>query len=290
MKPNLLFTTLVSSVLLLGSTGFTACAKIPFVKNASITASKNIIKKSLNIDSFNSVSIPSIIDVVYTQQSGNSIARIEAPDNLMEYVSVEVNGGKLTVTLKGLSTQSLDMNNQTILCYVNSSSLSDINISGTGDFNCTSLNTDKLTLSIGGTGDISFKNVKCTSSVEASVGGTGDIDIDNLQCSTLSASIGGTGDIDIDNLQATSVSANVGGTGDIELEGNVTDANYTAGGTGDIKARKLIADNVVAHAGGTGDIECYANKSINASGSMTASVTYWGSPSSVQAGKNVSSR
>ncbi|MDE5877425.1 MAG: DUF2807 domain-containing protein [Muribaculaceae bacterium] len=292
MKPNLLFTTLASSVLLLGSTSFTACAKVKvyFGKGASLTASKNIIKKSVNIDSFNSVSIPSIIDVVYTQQGGNSVARIEAPDNLMEYVSVEVNGGTLTVTLKDLSNLNLDMNNQNILCYVNSSSLSNIDISGTGDFNCTSLNTDKLTLSIGGTGDISFNNVKCTSSVQASIGGTGDIDIDNLECSTLSASVGGTGDIDIDNLQATSVSANVGGTGDIELKGNVTDANYTANGTGDIKARNLVANNVVAHAEGTGDIECYANKSINASGSMTASVTYWGSPSSVQTGKNVSAR
>lgn len=288
MKPNLLFTTLMSSTLLLGSIGFTACAKVAFVKGSTLTASDNIVKKSLNIDNFNSVEVSSIINVVYTQQGGNSIARIEAPDNLMEYVSVEVSGDRLIVTMKNISNLNMDKHN--IFCYVNSPSLSDINVSGTGDFSCTSLNTDRLSLNVSGTGDISFTNLKCTSSVNAVVGGTGDIDIKVLECSTLSANVGGTGDIEIDNLQATSVSAIVGGTGDIELQGRVTDADYKAGGTGDIKARKLVADNVIAHAGGTGDIECYANKSINASGSMTASVTYWGSPSSVQTGKNVSSR
>ncbi len=292
MKPNLLFTTLMSSMLLFGSAGLTSCAKIAIAHDhdATLTASNKIVKKTLNIDNFNSVSIPSIINVVYTQQPGNSIAKIEAPDNLMEYVSIEVNGGTLIANLKKSSDMTLKMNGQAIVCYINSPSLSTVNLSGTGDFNCTNLNTDKLTLTVTGTGDITFNGVKCTSSASANVSGTGDIELKTLECSTLTAQIGGTGDIEIDNLQATSVNASVGGTGDIELQGRVTEATYNAGGTGDIKARKLVADNVVAHAGGTGDIECYANKSIDASGSVTASVTYWGSPSSVKTGKNVSSR
>ena len=266
MKPNLLSTTLISGVMLLGTFGFTACAKVALTTKNTITASDKIITKSFDIDNFKSVTAPSIVDVVYTQNAGPSIAKIEAPDNIMQYVSAEVNGSNLIVTLK--DAPNINTNNKSIKCYVNSPELSEVTLSGTGDFNCTTLNTDRM-----------FLNVS----------GTGDIEIDRLECTTLTATVGGTGDIEIDNLQATSVTASIGGTGDIELKGRVTNADFNIGGTGDIKAQKLIADNVNAHAGGTGDIECYAHKSINASASMTASVTYWGSPSSVQADKNVKS-
>lgn len=86
-----LVSTLMTVTLMLVSV--TACAE-------RITPSKNYVTKKVNVGSFNAISTSSSVDVIYTQSSGGQDVEIYAPDNLVDYIDVRVEGGVLKVGFK----------------------------------------------------------------------------------------------------------------------------------------------------------------------------------------------
>ncbi|KAA4196483.1 DUF2807 domain-containing protein, partial [Bacteroides ovatus] len=86
-----LVSTLMAVTLMLVSA--TACAE-------RITPSKNYVTKKVNVGSFNAISTSSSVDVIYTQSSGGQDVEIYAPDNLVDYIDVRVEGGVLKVGFK----------------------------------------------------------------------------------------------------------------------------------------------------------------------------------------------
>lgn len=333
MKPFLILNLLFS--IALTSTAFrtVACDKTRNViyhhsnKDKTVTASKNMVDKSVKINNFNNISISSIINVVYTQQSGNSTVRIKAPDNVIEYITAEVKDKTLTLRIKDININANKDN--IITCYVSSDNLNHIDIAGAGEFRCNNLNAGNLKTTVAGSGEVHIDRLRCeelkamisgsgeinigsidsntvstdiagsgeleikslnTSTVIAQVTGSGELKITNANVTNVSTTVTGSGELKIENLTATKVSAQITGSGELSLKGHTDSANLNVSGSGEISARHLSADNVIANAAGAGDIKCYAKKTITASASANSSVTYWGSPSSVNAGKNVKSR
>ena len=65
-----------------------------------ITPSKNYITQKVKVDHFEGISTSTSIDVVYTQTTDDTSVEIYAPDNLMEYVKVETEGGMLKIGIQ----------------------------------------------------------------------------------------------------------------------------------------------------------------------------------------------
>ena len=63
----------------------------------AIVPSKNYITQKVKVDNFDGISTSSSIDVKYTQTTGSTDVEVYAPDNLMEYVKLEVEGGMLKI-------------------------------------------------------------------------------------------------------------------------------------------------------------------------------------------------
>ena len=72
---------------------FTSCA----TAQDGIVPSKNYVTKKVEVRKFDGISTATSIDVVYTQTSGSQDIEIFAPDNLVDYVNVEVEDGMLKV-------------------------------------------------------------------------------------------------------------------------------------------------------------------------------------------------
>lgn len=244
----------------------------------TVVAVKQIARKTFKVSNFKEISLPGIVDVNFIPRSSKNEVVVTAPSNIMSYVQVNIKGGVLSVTLKPGYNYELHKKPVTATIYGNS--LSGVTISGTGDFETSTLSADKFTLKISGSGDVDIKSLSCKT-LTASVSGAGDIDIDALNCGNASFSVSGAGDIECDAIAATSVSSTISGAGNIELKGNCSSANYTVSGVGDIKALKLRAANVKANASGAGSIKCYASESISATGSLTGGVRYAGNPAKV---------
>ena len=91
MKTNVILTMLLAMVL--GSCTISVSGE----SKEGIVPSKNYITQKVKVDNFDGISTSTSIDVNYTQTAGNTDVEIYAPDNLMEYVKVENDGGMLKI-------------------------------------------------------------------------------------------------------------------------------------------------------------------------------------------------
>ena len=98
-KSFVTFTTV--TVLLFGLTScITIIAASPssdWPDHKTITASKKYETKNITTSEFNAISTSSSVNVIYTQATGEPSVEIYAPDNVIDYISVEVKGKTLVV-------------------------------------------------------------------------------------------------------------------------------------------------------------------------------------------------
>ena len=88
MKTNLILSMFLGMA-------FSSCMSVN--SQNSIVPSKNYITQKVKVEKFDGISTSTSIDVIYTQTTGNTDVEIYAPDNLMKYVKVEVDGGMLKI-------------------------------------------------------------------------------------------------------------------------------------------------------------------------------------------------
>lgn len=235
--------------------------------SSTIVADGPYVEKTFKFGAFETIKSTGVVDIDYVEAGGRCEGTLTVPSNLADYVKIEVVGGVLNVGMK--QGRNLNLKGKKIKLAVAAPAISEVSISGTGDFDSKYMSGK----------NISFK-----------ISGTGDIEVDKLECKNLSVSVSGTGDVECDGLSASDVNVGISGTGDVELVGKCSKATLSVSGTGDIKAYKLNADAVEASATGTGDIKCKALRSISARCSGTGSITYAGNPSQVNVTKGVSKK
>ena len=269
MKKNILLL-----VLTIGS--LTSC----MVSAETIVPSKNYITKKVKVDNFEGISTATSIDVAYTQTSGNQDIEIYAPDNLMEFVKVEVEGGILKVRFhsdkdKGMSISG---SHQTEV-RVSAPAVHAFHASSSGDIILKNgLQTaGKVSLKSSSSGDIEGGKVKCDELL-VSASSSGDVDLEKVECTLLEVSASSSGDVEIERLRAEKVSADASSAGDVILSGVCRSAKFSASSSGDVEAKNLKADVVKANASSAGDITCHAVESLDATTSSAGNVNYKGNP------------
>lgn len=290
-------TLLLILLLAIISEGCTIASASP--KADQIVPSRNYSTKTFDFKGFKTIESSSVIDVEYTQSSGFTKVEVTAPENLMQYLDIHMEGWKLVIRCKKFSTKNFS-GKYTITAKIAAPSVYEFTSNGTGDFTfMNALNTkggiiltsngtgdikgptvicDWLKASSNGTGDIEISSINCKLA-ELSLVGTGDIDIIGLRADNAKISLHGTGDIELKTLSATSAEARLSGTGDIEIYGgSATNAMLELTGTGDINAKKLKVVNATVNNHSTGDIECFATESLTIYNSGVGSVEYKGNP------------
>jgi hypothetical protein len=268
-----LVSTLMAFALVLVST--TACAE-------RITPSKNYVTKKVNVGSFNGISTSSSVDVIYTQTSGSQSVEIYAPDNLVNYIDVRVEGGVLKVGFKSPKNNFSINGKHKKEVRVSAPAVNSLRASSSGDIIIKSgLKTNgKVTAKASSSGDVKGGSISCDDFV-AGASSSGDVVLEKVSCTNFSASASSSGDVSIKNLAATNVSANASSSGDVILAGTCENATFGASSSGDVKAKGLKAVNVTASASSSGDVECYVTGALKAKASSSGEVAYKGNPKSV---------
>lgn len=176
---------------------------------------------------------------VYYAQGNTTSVRVEAPEDLLEYVVTEVKDSSLNIRLndqaKSIIKNFRFIQGDDIKVYVSSPDLIEVSLTGSGDFKSDQhVDTDNLRVELKGSGDIYFADIIC----------------DNI--STL---LVGSGDINIDKVVAASSSIELVGSGDLKIahEG-VARTDILLKGSGDIKSIMNHCGNVVSDLRGSGDI------------------------------------
>ena len=271
MKKNLLLLAMVAFT-------FSSCA----VQAESIVPSKNYVTKKVKADNFDGISTATSIDVVYTQISGTPDIEVYAPDNLMEYIQIEVEDGMLQVKFQSKESPFNGINirgkHQTEV-RVSAPALRAFRASSSGDIVLKNgLQTNgQVSLKSSSSGDIEGGDVVCDELV-VSASSSGDVALGRVECTLFDANASSSGDVEIKSLKAETVEADASSSGDVILAGECRSAVLNASSSGDVKAKGLKADKVVARASSAGDVTCHPVESLEATTSSSGSVNYKGDP------------
>ena len=253
----------------------TSCA----VTSETVVPSKQYITKKVKVGDFDGISTATSIDVVYTQTSGMQDIEVYAPDNLMEYVKIEVEEGVLKVKFQSKENPFNGINirgkHQTEV-RVFAPAIHTLRASSSGDIMLKNgLQTQgQVTMKSSSSGDIEGGEVVCDELI-ASASSSGDVILDKVECRSLNVDASSSGDVTIKTLNAETVEA------DVILSGECRSANLSASSSGDVEAKNLKANRVVAGASSAGDVTCYPVESLKASASSSGSVNYKGDPKDI---------
>ena len=278
MKTNVILTVLLA--MLLGSCTISVSGE----SKEGIVPSKNYITQKVKVDNFDGISTSTSIDVNYTQTTGNTDVEIYAPDNLMEYVKVEVDGGMLKIGFE-LEEKGQGLNikgKHETEVRVSAPAVHSLRASSSGDIILKNglQTTGKVSVESSSSGDIKGGNIVCDA-LETEASSSGDIDLDQVECISLMLKASSAGDVSMMALKAERVCADASSSGDVSLSGVCRMAKLEASSAGEIDADDLKADTVIAEASSSGDVSCYAVESLEASTSSAGNVRYKGNPKQI---------
>ena len=225
-----------------------------FSGSSTITASDNIVTKTVAVSDFDGLSQSGSIEVTYIQEEGTGNPRvvISGPDNIVELVEVEQSGKTIKVHFK--KNTNIRLNKKPFKVEVYSSEIRKLSLAGSGDLTFGEIKTADFSLALSGSGDVNGRSIRSTGDVGISLAGSGDVGISSVGCFDLSISLAGSGDIVVKGINSETVSTSVAGSGDITLSGETQKASYSLAGSGDIHARGLKAQEVSKKKAGSGDI------------------------------------
>ena len=237
--------------------------------DARITGSGNIITRRVNIADFSRIETSRAVHLVVEKRSGRE-AIIEADDNIMPYVIVEVDGGCLNV---GIDDEIKSLNDVTVKVTVPSDgNISAISASSASRVTVeTEIKSPKLMLDASSAANINItKSDVGTCSIEASSAANveGAIKADNCVIDMSSAS-----DVNV-ALLAVKCDVTATSAASATLSGEAGDIEITVSSAAKVDAMDLNARNADVSASSGGSIKVTCMKSIDASASSGGSVKY----------------
>lgn len=254
------------------------------VVQEGIVPSKNYVTKQVKWEPFDGISTSTSLDVVYDQSSDIQQIEIYAPDNLMEFIKVDVVDGILKVRLhsddhkgihiKGKHHTEIRVSAPDIHAFYASSSGNIVLKNG--------LQTSgKVCMKSSSSGDIKGGEVVCDDLL-LQASSSGDVALNKVDCAKLKVEASSSGDVEIMQVMANEVVAKASSSGDVILaDGACEKAEFEASSSGDVEAKDLRINHVIAKASSSGDVTCYAKESLKATSSSSGSIGYRGNPTSI---------
>jgi len=179
-----------------------------------ITGSGNIITKNIEVSNFQNISLAGSGNIIIEQGEDESLI-IEAEDNIMDKILVEIKGNTLDIRYKrtfwifSWLKPTKDIN-----YYIKLKDLSGIKISGSGTASAENIKTENMDINISGSGKINL-NIE-TQTIKSIVSGSGDFNLSG-QAINQEINISGSGKYFAQNLQTQNAIIKISGSGKIEV-------------------------------------------------------------------------
>ncbi len=212
-----------------------------------VSGNGNIQTQDRSVGSFKSVEVGGSAKVLVSQGDQNSV-KIEADENLLQFIDVYKEGDKVIVREKpGYNLQpTKDIKiyvTAPVYSRIEASGACDIigqtkisnpedlhmHVSGSGDIRM-EVDAPRLRSSISGSGSIFLKGE--TKEVELDLSGSGHAHCFELLSENTSVTISGAGSAEV--YASVKLSANVSGMGNVSYKGNATDVTQHVSGSGSV--------------------------------------------------------
>lgn len=264
----------VLALLLFGAVSLSSC-RVVLVKDKkvlnkeTIQPSENIVDSLYTLARFDAVKVSGAGKVYFTQ--GQEFLKVSAPDNLIDKISVRVEGTTLVIKPEFNSAGHLD---DCLVYTLSCPSLEEIAVSGSVDFiSENTLSCSSLSVAASGSSDVLLQGLECSGDADFTLSGSSDLNGFGLKARSVEVSLSGSCDMDVDGLVAQNVDVSGSGSTDVELENlEVKKMNVALSGSGDISLGGK-ADEVYFKLSGAADADIrnldYKDASWSTSGSST---------------------
>lgn len=240
----MVYFTRIFAVFFWGFFLFHSCA----VDSHSIKGNGNIVNKQLDVTEYEEIYLSGFGDVIYEQRSWDDpYLQVSVDDNIFPYLDIKVENGKLYIKPK----DNHNLNPTRFKVYTSSSALNRVKISGSGDVHLKGeLNSDKIEVSISGSGGIASDSLYCNALV-LGISGSGKANLEGV-CNNASFNVSGSGRIEAQEYQVMDLNCNVSGSGKMKVHANRS-INATISGSGNIEY-KGSPETVNQRVSGSGNI------------------------------------
>ena len=200
------------------SIGGSSCS-INTVYGSGVAASE-----SRAVPAFTSVEVRGSADVV-AQVGGATSLEVVGDDNLLQYVTTEVEDGKLVIAMES-GSYDFDVD---LVVTLSTPRLEGLSILGSSDCELSGLSGGDLALSISGSGDVRASGR--VDDLALSIHGSGDMRLEELEARSATVSIAGSGDVRLHAVESLEIG--ISGSGEVRYRGNPSVSQHILG-SGDV--------------------------------------------------------
>ncbi len=259
-----------------------------------IRGSGNVQSRNYDLKGFRSVKLAGV-GVLNFEQTDQESVRIEADDNLFDYLRVEMRGTELHL---GLENRINLHSPYTLRFFVTAKEIEGIALSGSGDVFASAIKGERLHYDISGSGDLDAGPVSVTNEFSLRISGSGEAEFTTIQAGqadvTITGSgkvradeisakqinyrITGSGDIRVRNIDTESVETRVSGSGDLEMQGRAAYQRLSISSAGHYKCDHLQSDRADIEISGAGSARVDVKEKLDARISGSGTIHYKGKP------------
>ena len=243
------------------------------INTQTVTGSGVVTTEERTVSGFDAVALQSIGNVQISHGDTESIT-IKADENLLPYITTEVEDGTLEISTK----PGYNINpSQTIVYEVTVKSLSAVTLSGFGNINADSLEGASMSARLTGSGDIRIDEV-LGDAFTLDLTGFGDVELAKLEAPAADINLTGSGDIVVPALTTEDLKLVISGFGDATISGVATKLNVSLTGSGSYIGGDLQSETAALTISGFGDATAWVTETINITITGSGNVDYYGSP------------
>ena len=228
----LAITILAGSSLACSLSGVNININTDFVKGSG-----KIIQETRKVNNFTDVALSNIGELQIVNADKEELV-IEADENLLPYITSQVNNGQLTIgTKNGININPSSTIHYTL--YV-TGKLSALEVSGLGSIFADKIETDMISLVVSGSGNIRLDEL-ITKKANSTISGLGSVEINKGEITTHNIEISGSGQLKASDVESDQCDINISGLG---------------------SAGVWVNEQLNADISGSGNIEYYGNPRI----------------------------
>ncbi len=174
------------------------------------------------------IRLSGFMDVELTQGNGTEV-RVEADENLQQYIITEMDDDVLVIKMRN---NIRFINSERLKIYITTDRLEQLTLSGSGNISGTNKFTgsDRLKLRVSGVGDLKLD--LNTPELEAEISGSGSLVLSG-ETRNAKIQINGVGDCNAETLKAENASVKIAGSGDVKVFAD-TNLDVTIRGVGSV--------------------------------------------------------
>ncbi len=197
----------------------------------ALAAAASAAEQRFTVTGFEGISVSVPHKVIVATGKAPSV-RAVGDQKSIDRLDIDVSSGTLRIREKKSDTWFSWKEGEMLTIYVNTHTLKDARLAGSGDIAVDRMKGQDVKLSLAGSGDLNV-GVITADRMDISLAGSGDMSMTGT-CGAATISIAGSGDVEAPGLKCQSLTGKIAGSGDITAE-VVKNAKLNIAGSGDIK-------------------------------------------------------